>query len=98
MKRRQTVTCMDGWIVAKVKGKLNGVLQTKVWKPGAAKEDNQRYGQRFTEERRSLKNKVWDLGKIKDRGMLIRRSIIFYLGSLMQEHPLSENLMEDLAN
>ena len=35
---------MDGWTVAKVKGKLNGVLQTKVWKPGATKEDNQRYG------------------------------------------------------
>ena len=45
---------MDGWTVAKVKGKLNGVLQTKVWKPGAVKEDNQMYGQRFKEERRSL--------------------------------------------
>ena len=45
MKRRQTVSCMDGWTVEKVEGKLNGVLQTKVWKVGAAKEDNQMYGQ-----------------------------------------------------
>ena len=45
MKRRQTISCMDGWTIAKVKGKLNGVLQTKVLKPGAAKEDNQMYRQ-----------------------------------------------------
>ena len=89
---------MDGWTVAKVKGKSNGVLQTKVWKPGAVKEDNQMYGQQFKEGRRSLQNKVWDPGKIKDKSMLIRKSIIFYLGSLMQEHPLSGNLMEYLVN
>ena len=75
---------MDVCIIAKVKGKSNGVLQTKVWKPGAAKEDNQMYGQQFKEERRSLQNKVWDPGKTKKcKSLLIRRSIIFYLGSLM---------------
>ena len=89
---------MDDWTKAKVKGKLNGVLQTKVWKLGATKEDNQMYGQQCKEERRSLQNKVWDPGKTKDKSLLIRRSIIFYLGSLMQEHPLSENLMEYLVN
>ena len=52
MKRRQTVSCMDGWTIAKVKGKLNGILETKVWKPGVAKEDNRMYGQQCKEERR----------------------------------------------
>ena len=40
MRRRQTISCMDGWTITKVKGKSNGVLQTQVWKPRAVKEDN----------------------------------------------------------
>ena len=54
IRRRQIVSCMDGWTEAKVKGNLNGVLQTKVWKLGATKEDNQMYEQQYKEERRSL--------------------------------------------
>ena len=45
MRRRQAINGMGGWTEAKVKGKLNDVLQTRVWKLGATKEDNQRYEQ-----------------------------------------------------
>lgn len=45
MKRRQSANCMNGWNVEKVERKLNGVLQTKIWKPGVAKEGNKVYEQ-----------------------------------------------------
>ena len=45
----------------------NGWLQNNVWKLGAAKEDNQMFGQQFKGERRSLQNKVWDLGRTKTK-------------------------------
>ena len=94
MKRRQTISCMNGWTVAKVEGNLNGVLQTKIWKPGAAKEGNQVYEQQFKEARRSLQNKVCDPGKIEGYVKMTRRPLISYLGSLMQEHPLSKTSLK----
>ena len=54
MKRRQIISCMNGWTIAKVGGNLNGVLQTKIWKPRVEKEGNQVYEQQFKEARRSL--------------------------------------------
>ena len=90
MKRRQTDNRMNGQTIPKVKGKLNGVLQTKIWKPGAAKEGSHAYGQQFRQARRSLQNKVWDPGKIEGNVLMTRRSLISYLRSLMQEHPLSK--------
>ena len=89
---------MDGWTVAKVKGKLNGVLQTKVWKLEATKEDNQMYGQQLREERRSLQNKVWDPGKTKDKSLLIRRSIIFLPWESDAGASNPHHMIEDLGN
>ena len=74
-------------------------LQNKVWKPGTMQVLRiVESGQQNEETKDQLQNKVWDPGKIKGKGLLTRRSIIFYLGSLMKEHPLSKNLMEDLVN
>ena len=98
MRRRQTVSCMDGWAEEKVKGKLNGVLQTKVWKLGVAKEDNQMYGQQFKGEKGSLHNKVWDLGKTKDKSLLIRRSIIFLPWESDAGASNPNHMVEDLGN
>ena len=98
MRRRQTVSCIDGCTKAKLKGKLNGVLQTKVWKPGVAKEDNQMYEQQCKEERRSLQNKVWDPGKTKDNSLLIRRSIIFLPWESDAGASNPHHMIEDLGN
>ena len=74
-------------------------LQNKVWKPGTMQVLRRvEFGQQNEEMKDQLQNKVWDPGKTEGKGLLTRRSIIFYLGTLMQEHPLSENLMEDLVN
>ena len=62
IKRRKT----DGWMkdqtVTNIEGKFNGVLQTKVWKPGEAIKYNIIRGQQLKGTRRSLRNKVWDPG------------------------------------
>ena len=89
---------MDGWTVAKVKGKSNGFLQTSGWKPRAAKEDNQVYEQQFEGARRSLQNKVWDLGKTENKKLLIRRSIIFLPWESDVGPSNLHHIKEDLAN
>ena len=86
---------MNGQTVTKVEGKLNGILQTKIWKPGAAKEGSHVYGQQFREARRSLNNKVWDLGKIEGNVMMTRRSSIFLPWEFDAGESSLQNIIKD---
>ena len=38
--RRKTSSWMKGWTVKNIEGKLNRVLQMKIWKLGEARKDN----------------------------------------------------------
>ena len=74
--------CKVEWRVKNDEGKDNGVLQHKVWKPGRLhaknNEDSEAYGQKQT--------KVWDPGRKKLKMHDQEVMILFYFGSLMQEH------------
>ena len=78
--------------------KANGELHKKVWKPRAAKEDNQMYEPQFKGERRSLQNKVWDVGKTKNKRLLIKRSIIFLPWESDAGASDLHHMIEDLGN
>ena len=84
------------WRVKNDKGKYNGALQHKVWKPGERKViETKVMEQQHEEAEDQLQCKAWDprgtdtLLQKSDRPHRHESMKIFQLGSLMQDHPFS---------
>lgn len=65
------------------KSRASGALQYKIWRPGEKQHTTAKNND-------NLQNKMWDLGRQKFKQHDLEIMVIFYLGSLMQEHQLGK--------